>query len=466
MSAPANAETALLASGAFARTILEASPDCVKIVSAGNRIEYVNQNGVCLLEIDQPGIVIGQLWEDLWPLPTRQKIRQSVEAALAGKSVNFIAEGATAKGTLKHWDVSVIALPGAEGEPISVLAISRDITEKYRSEVALLESEARFRAAVDAVEGVIWTNNAAGEMIGEQAGWAALTGQTRAEYQGFGWSRAVHPEDAQPTIEAWTKAVATKSLFEFEHRLRCGEGGWCWFSVRAMPMFDDAHNIVEWVGVHRDISARKAADAHRELLMRELAHRSKNQLSVIQGVASQTARHATSIDDFQDVFAKRLQGIAISTDLLVSQQWTGASLRDLVQSQLEPFGTDGDRLACAGPTVILSADEAETIGLALHELATNCVKYGAWSGSAGSVTVNWTFERDDIQPTLLHLNWVERGGPAVSPPTRVGFGRRVIERMVAQNLGGSVALSFDVEGVCWTLSAPHTQSADAPALAG
>lgn len=461
MSTLASMEATLLASEGLARTVLEASPDCLKIVGADGCIEFVNQNGACLLEIDERSVVIGQPWETLWPASARKKIRQSIEAAKAGQSVNFIAEAKTAKGTPKHWDVSTTALPGRDGEPTKILAVSRDVTEKMRSDIALVASEARLRAAVAAVEGIVWTNNAAGEMIGEQSGWSALTGQKPDEYQGFGWSQCVHPDDAQPTIEAWNSAVAAKELFEFEHRIRCADGESRWFSIRAAPTFDEAHNIVEWVGVHRDITARKAAEAHRELLMHELAHRSKNQLSVIQGVASQTARHALSLDDFQDVFGKRLRGIAISTDLLVSQQWEGASLAELVLHQLEPFGTNGDRLSCEGPNVFLSSDEAESIGLALHELATNCVKYGAWSVPTGTVAVRWTFERDGEQPSPLNVQWVEHGGPAVKPPTREGFGRRVIERMVAQKLGGTVDLIFDALGVRWTLMALHSQPADA-----
>jgi PAS domain S-box-containing protein len=368
-------------------------------------------------------------------------------------------EGATAKGTPKHWDVSVTPLPPRPGEPLKVLVVSRDVTEKIRSELALLASETRFRAAVAAVEGNVWTNDATGRMVGVQSGWSALTGQTFDEYHGFGWASCVHPDDAQPTIDAWNAAVAAKELFDFEHRVRCGDGKWRWFSIRAMPTFDEAHDIVEWVGIHRDISERKAAEAHRELLMRELAHRSKNQLSVIQGVASQTARNAASLNDFQDVFAKRLIGISISTDLLVSGEWRGASLGDVVQRQLEPFGTENGGLSAKGPNVLLNSDEAEAIGLALHELATNCVKYGAWSVPGGIVTVSWTYEGGGDQPSPLCVQWAEHGGPPVELPTRQGFGRRIIERMVAQKLDGTVELAFETEGVRWTLSAPHAQSA-------
>lgn len=132
--------------------------------------------------------------------------------------------------------------------------------ERLRAEAALRESEARFRAAVDTVSSLIWTNNADGLMEGEQPGWGNFTGQTQAEYQAYGWSKAVHPEDAQPTLDAWTQAVAEKRLFEFEHRIRRRDGEWRLCSIRAVPLLGGDGNVREWVGVHTDITERKRSE--------------------------------------------------------------------------------------------------------------------------------------------------------------------------------------------------------------
>ena len=136
-----------------------------------------------------------------------------------------------------------------------------DSLERARAEATLRSSEARFRAAVSAVQGVLWTNNARGEMDGEQAGWEALTGQTRQEYEGYGWSNVVHPDDAQPTLEAWRAAVEGRLPFVFEHRVRRRDGAWGFFSIRAIPILDDAGDIHEWVGVHTDVSEQRRAQA-------------------------------------------------------------------------------------------------------------------------------------------------------------------------------------------------------------
>jgi PAS domain S-box-containing protein len=134
-----------------------------------------------------------------------------------------------------------------------------DSLERARAEEELRLSEARFRAAVSAVQGVLWTNNADGKMEGEQIGWAALTGQTIGEYQGYGWAAAVHPDDAQPTVAAWREAVEARRPFVFEHRVRNRDGAWRNFSIRAIPIVESGQ-IREWVGVHTDITEQRRAE--------------------------------------------------------------------------------------------------------------------------------------------------------------------------------------------------------------
>ena len=127
-------------------------------------------------------------------------------------------------------------------------------------EQLLRDSEARFRAAIDTVQGVLWTNNAIGEMEGEQPEWEALTGQTYEEYQGYGWASAVHPDDAQPTIDTWNEAVREQKTFIFEHQMRLKNGTYALFSVRAVPVLNDNGTIREWVGVHTNITDSRMAN--------------------------------------------------------------------------------------------------------------------------------------------------------------------------------------------------------------
>ena len=158
-----------------------------------------------------------------------------------------------------------------DGKP-HLFAVARDITDRKKAEVALRASEQRFQAAIAAVQGILWTNNASGEMEGAQPGWASLTGQRYDEYQGYGWATAVHPDDAQPTIAAWELAVARRGTFIFEHRVRVAAGHWELFSCRAIPLLNADGSIREWVGVHTNITRQREA----EVALRESEARFRN----------------------------------------------------------------------------------------------------------------------------------------------------------------------------------------------
>ena len=204
-----------------------------------------------------------------------------------------------------------------------------------------------------------------------------------------------------------------------------------------------------------DITDRKKAEEHVELLMREVSHRSKNLLAVVQAIASQTVRSAGTLSEFEKRFAQRLQGLAASHDLLVKENWRGVPLVDLARQQLALFTEAGSaRLMLEGPDVVLAAAASQSIGLALHELATNAIKYGAWSVPTGRVTASWTVEHELGMPHHLQLCWVESGGPIVTPPTQSGFGTIVIEQIAANSVNGEVLLEFDPRGLRWTLSMP------------
>lgn len=149
-----------------------------------------------------------------------------------------------------------------DGLPMYMTGACVDITENKESNHELRVSKQRFEAAISAVQGVLWTNNARGEMEGQQPGWNALTGQSYEEYQGYGWSKALHPDDAQPSIDAWNEAVREKKTFVSEHRVKLKNGEWGRFSVRAIPLLNDDGSVSEWVGVHTNITEQRLAEAN------------------------------------------------------------------------------------------------------------------------------------------------------------------------------------------------------------
>ena len=192
----------------------------------------------------------------------RQRVSDSIHTLIDGdgtawaEEYRFLAAGGSHVYVFDRGYV----IRDEDGKAVRMIGAMLDLTERRRAEALLKESSDRFRAAVDAVQGILWTNDALGRMAGEQPGWSALTGQTEAEYQGYGWSNAVHPDDAQPTIDAWEAAVAERRMFLFEHRLRRHDGEWRLFSIRAVPAFDPGGEIREWVGVHTDITDQRGAE--------------------------------------------------------------------------------------------------------------------------------------------------------------------------------------------------------------
>ena len=198
---------------------------------------------------------------------------------------------------------------------------------------------------------------------------------------------------------------------------------------------------------------RRRAEDQVRFLMRELSHRAKNQLAVVIAMARRTAERSEGVADFERVFSERLMALARSTDLLVNQNWRGVALAELIDAHLTPFVTvNKSRLTVEGPRVELGPDAAQSIGLALHELATNASKYGALSVPGGVVTIRWHYT--DADHRSLRLEWTESGGPPVAAPTRTGFGSVVVQRTVAQSLNGEVTHEFRPDGVYWAITVP------------
>lgn len=185
----------------------------------------------------------------------------------------------------------------------------------------------------------------------------------------------------------------------------------------------------------------------------ELCHRNKNLLAVVQAIANQIGARSASVAEFESSFSKRLQGLSRSLDLLVEDAH-GTWVADLVRSQVEPFGfVDGVRIEAIGAPFFLHADAAQSIGLALFELATNASKHGALSVPDGVVSIRWELVSGAREPTF-RLLWVERNGPVVTAPTRQGFGTVVLQRMAGQAMHGKVDHRYEANGVSWTLEVP------------
>ena len=319
----------------------------------------------------------------------------------------------------------------------------------------------RMRLALDAGRTGIWDwNLVTGEVVLDarvRALWG-LSEDAPANLDVF--RSALHPQDKKRTKEAIEQALDPNSPDDYESEYRViGQIDRVerWVSVRGRTFFENGRPV-RIVGTARDITYRKHREQHVRTLLRELVHRSKNLLAVVQAMSRQTATGSGSIEDFQRKFSARLQALSMAHDLLISQDWRGASMHDLVRAQMAyclDIGASevGDHASIDGPKVMLKPEAAQNIGLALHELATNALAHGALSRAGGNVALNWRLEDG-----RFFVNWRESGGPRVAPPPREGFGHKVIKRLVALALDGSTTLDFPPEGFAWTLSVPASST--------
>lgn len=252
--------------------------------------------------------------------------------------------------------------------------------------------------------------------------------------------------------EALTSGHSTRAEVCFED-----VDGDRWHDLHVEPLYNEAGAIVGLTCASIDVTERKESEAHLRLLLRELTHRSKNLLAVIQGMARQTAKHAGSIDGFLTQFAARLFALAASHDLLVRESWYGASINELIRSQLAPhMEKSTQQVSIAGPDIALKPEAAQNLGLALHELAINAEKFGALSVPDGRISVTWE-QRDTPKGVSIELDWHEQSGPKVKARRKKGFGSLVIEHNLSRALDATVDLAFEPDGLRCSIVIPPSQ---------
>lgn len=265
---------------------------------------------------------------------------------------------------------------------------------------------------------------------------------------------AVIPAANRAAIVAAKRDVLTNGHpRDAEYRIE-SNGQVHWYDFHLEVLRDAEGVIIGLTGAAVDITDRKESEAHLRLLMRELTHRSKNLLAVIQAMARQTAKHAGNVERFLSRFGERLQALSRSHDLLVQEGWHGASLYDLVRSQLGHYlDRKNSQVSIEGDDVQLKPEAAQSLGLALHELATNAAKYGSLSRVRGRVHVAWK-KLPPEQGGAIELRWTESKGPKVSAPKRRGFGSMVIEHNLMRAIEAKVDLAFDPDGLKCRLVVP------------
>jgi PAS domain S-box-containing protein len=259
----------------------------------------------------------------------------------------------------------------------------------------------------------------------------------------------INPDDFVLLMRAFRRVTKDTNTFQTEFRVHRPNGDVRWCTGTAAASFDVRGRLISLSGVTVDITERKLAEERQILLAEEVDHRARNVVAVVQSIMRLT--RADSIDDYIAALDGRIGALSNAHRLLASSRWEGADLTRLVEEEFAPYRAGGhERVTTRGPIVLLPPATAQTIALALHELATNAAKYGALSTDLGRVDLSW-----QIEPGKLELIWVESGGPEITPPTRRGYGSRAVVAGIERQLGGVVDFDWQPSGLRCTLCVPH-----------
>lgn len=289
----------------------------------------------------------------------------------------------------------------------------------------------------------------------------SLTGYERDEVLGCSFKSLMARGVDSMALEKVEAAFEKPSEDDLVIRYRRQDDSEFWADVFVSPVRSECGEVVQHFVSFVDLTKHKRDQAHCMALVEELNHRVKNTLATVQSIAFQAVRRSSDPEAVRASIESRLLALSRSHDLLTRERWEGAGLRDLVVATLEPFGVTGgrsERVVISGENVRLTAKATLALGIAIHELATNAVKYGAFSNEKGSVAVSWTTELASPDKRLI-IRWQESNGPSVLPPSRKGFGSQVIGRGLAHELEGVVELEYFPHGVSCTIDLPAPNAA-------
>jgi PAS domain S-box-containing protein len=327
--------------------------------------------------------------------------------------------------------------PGAALDPVAAPA-------------ALAEGNLAFRRFADALPHMVWSTLPDGYHDYYNAQWYEFTGVSPGSTDGDEWNGMFHPEDQPRAWEAWQACLASGEPYHIEYRLRHRSGEYRWTIGRAQPVRDEQGDIIRWMGTCTDIHEAKQHAAHNDILSRELSHRIKNIFAVISGLVGMSAREDPGQKSFARKLQERVAALGRAHEFVRPHSAESLpkaptdSLHGILLGILSPYpAMDDGRITIEGPDVRVDDRGATPLALLVHELATNAMKYGALTSAEGRVRIETRVDGDQ-----LTLQWQESGGPRLSgPPSRQGFGTKLSELSIVQQLGGSIARDWHPDGL-------------------
>lgn len=404
--------------------------------------------------------MIGQSIRKLIPDDRQSEEDHILSRVLAGDRVSsFLTQRLRKDGSIVRVSITVSPILDAAGAIVGASKIARDAGPYLDEQAAKIEAQQRFLVLADNMHQFAWIADSKGWIYWYNKRWYDYTGTTLEEMQGWGWQAVHHPDHVDRVTKRIQRSWDTGEPWEDTFPLRGTDGEYRWFLSRALPIRDESGAIRSWFGTNTDVTDLLQKEEQIRLLMMEVNHRSKNLLAVVQSLLR---RSVDGEQAFVRRFEDRLASLAANQDLLTKRGWTAISVRELVEAQLAFLTREAlAHITIEGPAFLIGPRAAETIGMALHELTTNALKYGGLSCAEGRVAIRW-----DITGNRFTLEWAESGAPPIAaPPQRTGFGTTLIRDVPARSLQADVDLEYAAPGLRWRIACDKATVASTDPLA-
>jgi PAS domain S-box-containing protein len=434
----------------FFRQVVESLPQLTWICAVDGRCDYLSPQWVHYTGKSEAEH-LGYGWlEQLHPDDRESVAAQWQAAAATGENFDTEFRLRRYDGAYRWFRTLAVPLRDEAGRIVKWFGSNVDIDDLKQAEMKVRAGEERYRG--------IFQHAGTGIAVTDLEGWfqscnpayAAMLGYTEEELRNRVAADLVYPEDRETNmVDVWRLLAEEIRSFEIVNRYVRKDRAPLWIHKHVSLLRDPTGRPAHTIELITDISERKCHEEHVHLLLREINHRAKNMLSVVDAIAHRIA--VKNPEGFVERFSERIQALSANQDLLVRNEWRGVEVDDLIRGQLAHFADlIGSRVVLYGPKLRLQASSVQAIGLALHELATNAGKYGALSTDTGRVDICWGADSDTFT-----MSWTERDGPPVSPPARLGFGSTVVDSMAKLSVGGEVQFDYAPSGVQWRLTCPR-----------
>lgn len=397
-----------------------------------------------------------RVWQDLILPEDRDRAVANISRVWAGERVTFEYRiRRPVDGQVRWLRNTDFPMCDEAGRVVRIGGVGHDVTALKAIQAAMADSETRLRTLTEGIPQLVWRSSHDGLWTWVSPQWMAFTGQSQEESHGWGWLDAVHPDDHAAAIQAW-EAAQPNGRLDVEFRVhRAYDGGCVWHRTRSVPVRGASGSdgrILEWLGTTTDIDDLKRLQGEQQVLVAELQHRTRNLLSVVRNVA----RRSFGASPERNEYDSRLAAIGRVQGFLSRSPGYSVPLAELVEAEMHAVG-DGasSKVEIAGPPVDLPGESVQAVALALHELATNAVKYGAIAQPSGQLSVTWRIEATQDGLKRLVIDWRESGvSMPEGPPARRGYGTELITRALPYQLRAETTLQFEHDGVWCRIMLP------------